>query len=415
LYLAFVFREARHWLALGALVMALGWAQPEAARAGTDVCGDGVTEGLEDCDDGAANNGGTNSCCTADCMFKGTGAPCPDTTPDDCSKPGCNEGTCIQTQSTQFPGTPCTPTTERECISNVCNFLGDCGMPKPLGTPCTDTSPDDCFAAECDGMGFCEQELDQEDFGTPCVPPAPFPDCVESQCNGTNAICGFPKSPGAACTDTTPGDCFEPGCNGSGLCIQEFDQRPASAPCTPTSPLPECVAAECDAVGECGRDKPIDAPCMDTTATDCFEAACDGSGICNQTQNPEDPGTTCLDTTPDDCFTPACDGAGVCSQTARFQPAGADCPDSDPGDCLIAQCSGSGVCDQSALPRAAGEECTDTNLGDLFEARCAAGGVCDQMAVRIAAAAPTLSGNALGAASALMIAAGWFGLRRRGR
>ena len=35
------------------------------------ACGNGVIEAGEECDDGSTQNGGTNSCCQANCLLSG--------------------------------------------------------------------------------------------------------------------------------------------------------------------------------------------------------------------------------------------------------------------------------------------------------------------------------------------------------
>src|SRR5439155_622700 len=83
------------------------------------VCGDGIVQAPEQCDDGTAN-GAFTSCCTATCQFDGSGTSCDDgngcTDDDTCDGSGACVGTAIAgctttttttTSSTTTTTTPC--------------------------------------------------------------------------------------------------------------------------------------------------------------------------------------------------------------------------------------------------------------------------------------------------------------------
>jgi glucose/arabinose dehydrogenase len=94
------------------------------------VCGDGVVEAPEECDDGDPNPG---DCCTASCTFEPAGGICP------------GDG--------------------NACSQDVCDGAGTCAHPpEPDGLPCSDgdacTQPDQCSAGICGGSPLPDSDLD---------------------------------------------------------------------------------------------------------------------------------------------------------------------------------------------------------------------------------------------------------------
>ena len=83
-------------------------------------CGDGILDPGEQCDDGNTQNG---DCCSSTCHFEASGSPCKD------------DG--------------------NECTEDVCNGAGACTHPfEPAGTACTDDGKL-CTDDVCDGAGAC--------------------------------------------------------------------------------------------------------------------------------------------------------------------------------------------------------------------------------------------------------------------
>jgi hypothetical protein len=230
-------------------------------------------------------------------------------------------------------------------------------MFKGFLTPCTDTTPDDCFQAVCNGSGTCDQKGPGEPSIKPCTPASPLPACVLARC-ASDSTCGTQAPAGTACTLATPNECEVAQCTPGGTCGVP---KPILTACTDTTPG-DCLRAVCDGSGTCDQNGPgqsTGTPCTDTTPGDCFRAVCNGSGMCDQAGAALFLGTPCTDTTPGDCRAARCDGTGTCNQTAANQASGTPCTDTTPGNCFAAQCDGSGVCSQTNAPQAPGFACGD--------------------------------------------------------
>lgn len=90
-----------------------------------EICGDGVREGSEECDEGGANGTGS-SCCLATCLFRGQGETC-----------RAASGSCDLAET-------CTGTSG-SCPDNAF---------KPIGSSCPDEG-NACTDDECNGAGAC--------------------------------------------------------------------------------------------------------------------------------------------------------------------------------------------------------------------------------------------------------------------
>ena len=183
----------------------------------TQVCGNGVREGTEACDDGASNDQPGDCCsascesvaddtscasdqneCTADVCRGGTCAhppvtdrqSCTDTDGDQCTAASCQSGQCDQ-RSFAPDGTACA-SDQNECTTDVCSG-GACAHPPVTdGQSCTDTDGDVCTAASCQS-GQCDQRTFAPDE-TACA--SDQDDCTDDLCG--SGICTHPAVPRAA-------------------------------------------------------------------------------------------------------------------------------------------------------------------------------------------------------------------------
>jgi hypothetical protein len=180
------------------------------ACAPAPVCGNGVVEAGELCDDGAANGLGS-SCCGADCKSaKADGASCDDGL-------FCNGAdTCQATRCVKHAGLPCGGATG-ECVNTPCDEVFHCF--KPAQTPCNDGDANPCTDGQCNGQGACvavPNHAPCED-GTFCNGSE---SCVGGSCHRTPRACSADSCDEggstceAFCGDGTAQDgeqCGEPG------------------------------------------------------------------------------------------------------------------------------------------------------------------------------------------------------------
>ena len=104
------------------------------------VCGDGIVQAPEQCDDGTAN-GAFTSCCTTTCQFNGSGTSCDDgngcTDDDTCDGSGACVGTAIAgCTTTTTATTSSTTTTTTPCPDS--GFEGVGCMLRSVVQPCAD-------------------------------------------------------------------------------------------------------------------------------------------------------------------------------------------------------------------------------------------------------------------------------------
>jgi cysteine-rich repeat protein len=206
------------------------------------VCGNGVLEAPEQCDDGNLESG---DCCSATCEFEAADSPCDDrnlcTTRDACDGAGACVGgapvVCTAADQCHLPGT-CAPDT------------GVCSDPaKPDGSTCDDADPltdgDACTAGTCGGTPFtCGDGAIQDVLGEACD---------DGPGNGTDGCCS------ATCrlVDT----------DGDGIC--DRDDR-----------CPKDPANDADGDGVCGdvdNCPDVGNPGQEDADGDGIGDACDGS------------------------------------------------------------------------------------------------------------------------------------------
>lgn len=337
------------------------------------LCGDGVADPGEQCDDG--NNLDTD-CCSADCRFEPLRSPCMDDrnvcTDDECDGAGvcvhpantapCSDGlfcngsdTCAGGSCAAHAGDPCA--TGGEC-ADACNEAAD-NCFDLRGTPCSNDGLFCTGAETCDGVGACRGS------GDPCVGGG---DCADV-CNESADNCLEPR--GAGCADD--GNlCTNDQCDGAGRCVHQDNAAACDdgifcngidicqgGACSLHSGDPCEGGEECaDRCNEAGDNcfEPQGTPCSDD-GNICTTDQCSASGRCVHAPNtvPCDDGLFCNGT--DRCGASTCSvhsgdpcGAGTeCARTCDeagnncLDPVGTTCTD-DGNACTDDQCDGTGAC-----------------------------------------------------------------------
>ncbi len=317
-----------------------------AATCIPSICGDGILQPTEECDDG---NTVAGDCCSPTCTLVAAGTVCRATA-----------GQCDVAEV-------CTGS------SGVCpanGFVTD-------GTACNDgnacSQMDTCQAGTCTG-------------GNPVVCTASDQCHVAGSCNPTTGVCSNPVAPeGKACSDgnacTQTDTCINGACNGAN-------------PVTCTA-LDQChVAGTCNsATGTCSNPNIADGTtCNDSdacTQTDsCQSGACTGNNpiVCAASDQCHDVGacnpTTGVCSNPNSADGTACDDGDGCTQTDACQTGA--CAGGNPVMCTASdQCHGVGTCDSLSgncsnpiLPE--GTTCDDNDACTKTDA-CSAG-KCNGMA-----------------------------------
>lgn len=212
------------------------------------VCGNGVVETNEECDDGNLDAG---DCCSALCEYEAAGSACTDDgnacTDDQCNATGvcqnigntdpCDDGDYCTVDDTCGGGS-CVPGTARDCSgsdsacgSGVCNSVtATCDVtPANEGQACDDGLY--CTVGETCTAGLCNGGTD------PCVGQ---PECFDT-CDEVADVCVSPV--GTPCTADSD-ICTDDVCDGSGNCSHPFN----TAPCDDGD---ACTSADACASGVC--------------------------------------------------------------------------------------------------------------------------------------------------------------------
>lgn len=156
------------------------------------LCGNGMIDGSEECDEGAAN-GGSGSCCSSTCTILPPSTVCRAAAGAcDVAEVCTGIGADCPADNFQTASTPCT-SDGNECTEDICNGAGGCTHPsKPEGTSCNGG------AGSCSAGGVCGPVLTP----TPTHSPSPTPTAP--------ILCGATPQP----------SCRMAGSKGSGLQVK---------------------------------------------------------------------------------------------------------------------------------------------------------------------------------------------------
>jgi cysteine-rich repeat protein len=249
------------------------------------VCGDGVVDPGEQCDDGNTLDG---DCCSSTCTFDPDGSSCTD-------GQFCNgEETCDGAGSCQA-GLPVDCSDGVGCTDDACDEDADACVNAPNDANC----PDDGLF--CDGLEFCDAMNDCQSTGDPC-PLGTVCSEGSDTCDAVAACGNGILEPGEECDDgnTLDGDC----------CSSQCFFEPVGSSCSDGQ---FCNGEEsCDGAGTCDAGLPVD--CDDGVA--CTVDACDETAdSCVSTAND----SLCQD---DGFF---CSGVEVCDVFAGCVSTGDPC------------------------------------------------------------------------------------------
>jgi len=355
-----------------------------AATCVPNICGDGILQPTEECDDG---NTATGDCCSPTCTLVAAGTVCrgvagqcdvaesctgssgvcpPDTFVTNGTT--CDDGNaCTQTDTCQTGActgaNPVVCTASDQChVAGTCNpTSGVCSNPQaPEGTTCNDgdacTQTDTCTNGTCNGANpvVCAA-LDQCHVAGTCNP-------ATGACSNPNIADGTACSDNDACTQTDScqaGTCTGANpvvCTASDQCHEAGMCDPATGMCSnPDSADGKscddgdaCTQTDTCQTGACAGGNPVVCAALDQ----CHDVGtCDSmTGLCSDPVLPD--GTGCDDTDActqkDSCVAGACTGADpvVCAATDQCHVAGVCDPQT-------------GTCSDPAAPN--GTACNDNN------------------------------------------------------
>lgn len=305
------------------------------------ACGNGIQCAPEACDDGNMDGG---DCCSAKCDFAAPdGVPCSDGTI--CSAAAvCRAGSC-DTSPTCDDDNPCTDETCHPATG--CSYVNNTA-------PCEDgifcNGEDACVGGACEHSGdpcagrpecqdVCNEELESclVPVGTECSDDEN--PCTIDECDGAGSCLHLIGHAGAPCRESAGGCDVEETCTGTSSQCPEDAVAAASVVCRPALP-----GAPCDVTENCTGTSVV---CPE----DGFLPA---SAVCR----PEVPGS-------------ACDVAENCTGTARECP-----PDGFRADSVLCRTS-AGECDLEEFCPGDAADCPGDERRSETEVCRAAAGPCD--------------------------------------
>lgn len=383
------------------------------------MCGNGMLEGSEQCDFGAADNG-ANTGCESDCTFScGSNPDC-----DDANVCNGSEACSVVTVNSQT-GHRCTAGTPQNdgvscdtgkiCVNEIC-AMGTCGdsfttspeecddaNPTP-GDGCENDCTYSCVSSDvnrnctpadpCDGQGTCN------DTNHTCTPGTPLPDdtlCGSGSGNFDYCKMGDCTTPVCPNNDLEPGEtCDDGNMNNGDGCDNDCTYSCVNASTDCGTP-PACQMWTCSTGNTCQAvaDPSKNTMSCGTNGETCQNGACTGgvcgNGIvevgeeCDFGTGSNGPNTGCETTCNFSCDTAAdcndgnaCDGTEACSNVTvntvlgKRCTAGTPLPDNTACDtdriCKSQNCVAS-VCGDSYVDAARGETCEPPSQGNC-DAAC---------------------------------------------
>jgi hypothetical protein len=325
------------------------------------TCGNGVLEGAEACDQGAAN-GTTGSCCSSSCTFKSSGTTC-----------RASAGVCDPAEACSGSSALCPSDTKSTSVCRAA--LGSCDVAESCNGASNDCPADvkvsagtvcraaagDCDVAEaCDGVNVACPADSFVFAGTTCRAASGACDVAEA-CTGASASCPADgiASAGTSCRGSTGGCDPAEVCNGSSTACPADVIASAGTVC-------RAAVSVCDVAETCNGSSgacPADVVAPGGTVCRASAGVCDVAESCNGVSGacPADgfvaSGTQCR------ASVGLCDVAESCTGASAACPAGAYAPPST-------------VCRASASPCDAAETCTGSSTSCPADVLASAGTVC---------------------------------------
>ncbi len=293
------------------------------------ICGDGMVEGTESCDD---DNTVSGDGCDSDCNVE-PGFECMDD-PSVCV-PVCGDGAIVGMETcddgNDVSGDGCSSTcrveppffcTGEPSVCVLCRNDADCSAPTPFCDPVSSECVECTTAAQCNDSNVCTADA-----------------CVANMCANNPLAAGAPCGDGTFCSGPTA------------MCVE----------CT--------TAAHCDDGNECTADACAMNACNNTNlplGTDCAGGVCNGMGMCAGCVDSAGPGATdsgCTDATPicdaaanmcEECLEDADCDEGVCASDNTCQV----CTDTATGSGTDNGCSPTApICAGASGPGTPGSSC----------------------------------------------------------
>jgi len=293
------------------------------------LCGDGIVDPGEQCDDGNNRNG---DCCSSFCEVLPAGNACDDgkfcTSEDRCGDGGVCSGSKDPCRGSDGDG---------DCAESCDEGNDSCSGRDPDASVCDD-------GLYCNGADRCASGACASHDGDPCPGSDTDDDCSES-CEETTDTCTAADPPGAACDDGK----F---CTRIDVCTQAGTCQGAGTPCPGDDGDGDC-AESCDELGDsCSAADLQGASCDDglfCTADD----RCDGRGRCSGQRDP--------------CAARYGDGDFDCSEACNEERDACSAAEADGGSCddglactVGDRCRG-GICAASGETSCDdGDPCTDS-------------------------------------------------------